>query len=204
MVLQNLENRHLAEWRFSLFTLIVTVYPKIWNVNVIGIKSPPLRRWCKPPIRYGNALPGSDWTIDIVPVWSKIVKQNFDFMQTATILRGGFAVPIEKPGDFCYTESKYFSAEKRLTIKSQDPKVEILQIGRRPWRAAYKCCFRSSEGEEGNTNPDPENPLFSSVAFVCFCLSRVRCAGLAGCSLSSGSKGNQLDCRYGFPDFSIA
>ena len=35
------ENRHLAEWRFSPFILIVTTYPRIWNVKVIGIGSPP-------------------------------------------------------------------------------------------------------------------------------------------------------------------
>ena len=36
-------NRHLAEWRFLLFTQIVVVILPIWNVSVIGICSPPLR-----------------------------------------------------------------------------------------------------------------------------------------------------------------
>jgi hypothetical protein len=36
-------NRHLAEWRFLLFTVTVIVYPKIWKVNVIGIAAPPFR-----------------------------------------------------------------------------------------------------------------------------------------------------------------
>ena len=38
-------DRHLAEWRSLLFTVIVIVYPKIWNVNVIGIETPPFG-WC--------------------------------------------------------------------------------------------------------------------------------------------------------------
>ncbi len=38
-------NRHLAEWRLSRFTFIVTVHPKICNVKVIGMNSPPLG-WC--------------------------------------------------------------------------------------------------------------------------------------------------------------
>ena len=50
--------------------------------------------------------------------------------------------------------------------------------------------FRKCEGDGGNTNPDPADPLFFSVAFVCFCLSRVRCAGSARYLFSSGSKGN--------------
>ena len=44
-----LRNRHLAEWRFLLFTVTVTVYPKIWNVNVIGITSPPSGGVAEPP-----------------------------------------------------------------------------------------------------------------------------------------------------------
>ena len=38
--LSELRNRHLAEWRFLLFTIIVTVKSLIWNV--IRIVSPPL------------------------------------------------------------------------------------------------------------------------------------------------------------------
>ena len=38
---QNHDNRHLPEWRLSLFTRTVTVKPKTWNVKVIGICSPP-------------------------------------------------------------------------------------------------------------------------------------------------------------------
>ena len=34
-------NRHFAEWRFLPFMRIVTVSPKIWKVNVIGIGTPP-------------------------------------------------------------------------------------------------------------------------------------------------------------------
>ena len=42
-------NRHLPEWRFLLFTLIVIVQFRTWNVNVIGMTSPP-SGWCgKPP-----------------------------------------------------------------------------------------------------------------------------------------------------------
>ena len=37
---KRLRNRHLAEWRFLLFTIIVTVKSLIWNV--IRIVSPPL------------------------------------------------------------------------------------------------------------------------------------------------------------------
>ncbi len=35
-----MQNRHLAEWRFCFLTLIVTVYPRICIVSVIGIVSP--------------------------------------------------------------------------------------------------------------------------------------------------------------------
>ena len=42
-------NRHLAEWRFHRFRVmrIVTVQPRICNVMVIGIYSPPFRE-CSP------------------------------------------------------------------------------------------------------------------------------------------------------------
>ena len=42
-------NRHCAEWRFLRFTVTVTVYPKIWNVNVIGIATPPFGDVAEPP-----------------------------------------------------------------------------------------------------------------------------------------------------------
>ena len=47
-----LRNRHLAEWRFRPLMRIVTVNPKIWKVNVIGIGTPPLQRIPekKPPV----------------------------------------------------------------------------------------------------------------------------------------------------------
>ena len=41
---EKLRNRHLAEWRFRPLMRIVTVNPKIWKVNVIGIGTPPLQR----------------------------------------------------------------------------------------------------------------------------------------------------------------
>ena len=47
---EKLRNRHFAEWRFRPFMRMVTVNPKIWNVIVIGILSPPLRGETKPPI----------------------------------------------------------------------------------------------------------------------------------------------------------
>ena len=44
-----IRNRHFAEWRFLPFIRIVTVYPRICNVMVIGIASPPFG-WCgRPP-----------------------------------------------------------------------------------------------------------------------------------------------------------
>ena len=51
-----IENRHLAEWRFSLFTLMVITNPRICKVKVIGIASPPFG-WCgRPPTVYGVTL----------------------------------------------------------------------------------------------------------------------------------------------------
>ena len=41
-----IRNRHFAEWRFLPFIRIVTVYPRICNVMVIGIASPPFG-WAK-------------------------------------------------------------------------------------------------------------------------------------------------------------
>ena len=41
---EKLRNRHFAEWRFRPLMRIVTVNPKIWKVNVIGIGTPPLQR----------------------------------------------------------------------------------------------------------------------------------------------------------------
>ena len=50
-------NRHLAEWRFLLFTLIVIVYPKICNVTVIGIEHTPFRVvWRNRLFTLGNTL----------------------------------------------------------------------------------------------------------------------------------------------------
>ena len=45
-----MKNRHLPEWRFSLFTRIVKTSPKIWNVSVTGIDVTSFRRvWSQPP-----------------------------------------------------------------------------------------------------------------------------------------------------------
>ena len=50
-------NRHLAEWRFLLFIRIVNVYPKIWNVTVIGIEHTPFRVvWRNRLFTLGNTL----------------------------------------------------------------------------------------------------------------------------------------------------
>lgn len=38
------QNRHLAEWRFCFFILIVTVSPKTCNVKIIGIGVTSFRR----------------------------------------------------------------------------------------------------------------------------------------------------------------
>ena len=46
---QRSENRHLAEWRFSPLIRIVTVYPKICSVIVIGISTTSSRRCDQPP-----------------------------------------------------------------------------------------------------------------------------------------------------------
>ena len=58
-------NRHLAEWRFLLFTLIVTVHFRTWNVNVIGMTiTPSWVVWqtacrCAAP----GAPPGAPWSV---------------------------------------------------------------------------------------------------------------------------------------------
>lgn len=39
----SIRNRHLAEWRFLLFTLTVTVQNRTWKVNVIGMTITPFR-----------------------------------------------------------------------------------------------------------------------------------------------------------------
>ena len=44
-----MRNRHLAEWRFSLFIRIVTTYPRICNVIVIGISTTSLGGCSQPP-----------------------------------------------------------------------------------------------------------------------------------------------------------
>ena len=54
-----IRNRHLAEWRFLLFTVIVIVYPKLWNVNVIGIETPPFG-WCSGTAFFRLAMPCSE------------------------------------------------------------------------------------------------------------------------------------------------
>ena len=46
---QRSENRHLAEWRFSPLIRIVTVYPTICSVIVIGISTTSSRRCDQPP-----------------------------------------------------------------------------------------------------------------------------------------------------------
>ena len=43
--LKEIRNRHLPGWRFLPFIQIITVYPKICSVIVIGIASPPFG-WC--------------------------------------------------------------------------------------------------------------------------------------------------------------
>ena len=50
-LMQMIRNRHLAEWRFPLFTQIVMVKLPIWNVSVIGMTLTPFRRCSQPPIR---------------------------------------------------------------------------------------------------------------------------------------------------------
>lgn len=53
-----LGNRHLAEWRFLLFTRIVTVQNRTWKVNVIGMSTPPFGK-CRGTAFFhlGNACP---------------------------------------------------------------------------------------------------------------------------------------------------
>ena len=60
-LMQTIRNRHLAEWRFLLFTVIVMVKLPICTVKVIGMVSTSLRRCSQPPIPYGNALSGPIW-----------------------------------------------------------------------------------------------------------------------------------------------
>ena len=63
---QRSENRHLAEWRFSPLIRIVTVYPKICSVIVIGISTTSSRRCDQPPaVRAApdRILPSSPYSV---------------------------------------------------------------------------------------------------------------------------------------------
>ena len=52
-----MRNRHSDQWRFLLFTLIVTVQRRTWKVNVIGICLTPSQGCGQPPVRMYSALP---------------------------------------------------------------------------------------------------------------------------------------------------
>ena len=99
-------NRHLAEWRFHRFRLmrIVTVQPRICNVMVIGIISPPFRE-CSP-----NRPP-----LMLVYAWSSGLRGRHHSTINALpclLLPPGFG------GFFCVFQSK---STKRLPTQARNP-----------------------------------------------------------------------------------
>ena len=79
---QRSENRHLAEWRFSPLIRIVTVYPKICSVIVIGISTTSSRRCDQPPAV--RAAPDR-----ILPSSAYSVKKVALLYESATLLYEG-------------------------------------------------------------------------------------------------------------------
>ena len=101
-----LRNRHLPGWRFHRFRLmrIVTVQPRICNVMVIGIYSPPLRE-CSP-----NRPP-----LMLVYAWSSGLRGRHHSTINALpclLLPPGFG------GFFCVFQSK---STKRLPTQARNP-----------------------------------------------------------------------------------
>lgn len=101
-----LRNRHLPGWRFHRFRLmrIVTVQPRICNVMVIGIYSPPFRE-CSP-----NRPP-----LMLVYAWSSGLRgRQYSTINAPPCL----LLPPGFGGFFCVFQSK---STKRLPTQARNP-----------------------------------------------------------------------------------
>ena len=119
--MQTIRNRHLAEWRFLLFTVIVMVKLPICTVKVMGICSPPLRRCSQPPIRFMAMLfPAPCGVGFILSRYEKNVKWMYgSFSKNYRITEGK-----KEAG-------KRMGTKKPIAVKSVWYKFEVIWI---PWQ----------------------------------------------------------------------
>ena len=112
---QRSENRHLAEWRFSPLIRIVTVYPKICSVIVIGISTTSSRRCDQPPAV--RAAPDR-----ILPSSAYSVKKPALLHESATLLYEGILSAANRKRGSCFDPRR-------------DPRTE--KTGRKQWNREY-------------------------------------------------------------------
>ena len=140
---QRSENRHLAEWRFSPLIRIVTVYPKICSVIVIGISTTSSRRCDQPPAV--RAAPDR-----ILPSSAYSVKKPALLYESATLLYEGILPAANRKRGSCF-DPHY------------DPRAE--KSGRKQWSKAH-LRVRKSRGKSAlfSQNPAEDVPIESSHA----------------------------------------
>ena len=140
---QRSENRHLAEWRFSPLIRIVTVYPKICSVIVIGISTTSSRRCDQPPAV--RATPDR-----ILPSSAYSVKKPALLYESATLLYEGILPAANRKRGSCF-DPHY------------DPRAE--KSGRKQWSKAH-LRVRKSRGKSAlfSQNPAEDVPIESSHA----------------------------------------
>ena len=77
-LMQTIRNRHLAEWRFPLFTQIVMVNIPIWNVSVMGTMLTPFQECSQPPTVMAMLFPAPYGVGIILSENEKNVKYVYD------------------------------------------------------------------------------------------------------------------------------
>jgi len=140
---QRSENRHLAEWRFSPLIRIVTVYPKICSVIVIGISTTSSRRCDQPPAV--RAAPNR-----ILPSSAYSVKKPALLYESATLLYEGILPAANR------------KRGSRFDPRC-DPRTE--KTGRKQWNGEH-LRVRKSYGKPAlfSQNPAEDGPIESSHA----------------------------------------
>ena len=122
---QRSENRHLAEWRFSPLIRIVTVYPKICSVIVIGISTTSSRRCDQPPAV--RAAPDR-----ILPSSAYSVKKVALLYESATLLYEGILPAANRKRGSCFDPRRDPRTEKPEWKQWSGEYLRVMKIRGKP------------------------------------------------------------------------
>ena len=122
---QRSENRHLAEWRFSPLIRIVTVYPKICSVIVIGISTTSSRRCDQPPAV--RAAPDR-----ILPSSAYSVKKPALLHESAALLYEGTLSAANRKRGSCFDPRRDPRTEKPEWKQWSGEYLRVMKIRGKP------------------------------------------------------------------------